>query len=152
MKNSAHSFSKFKVLQYILGESVCPALFVRTSNCPTMVNRPATVFKMTNAPRLTKIGRFLCKTSRDELPQLFNVLFGEMAPVGVCPPLPERVFPRELKHRRRTCGQPGKIRLYADVHRLFHSQATYIYLAMDFWYLYPCLFQQISGGTILRRI
>jgi len=58
-------------------------------------------YKMTNDPRITRVGRLLRKTSLDELPQFFNVLRGEMSLVGPRPPLAYECQEYDIWHRRR---------------------------------------------------
>lgn len=69
--------------------------------------RDGPAFKIENDPRTTWIGRFLRRTSIDELPQLFNVLSGEMSLVGPRPPLPEEVERYEWMYRKRLSVKPG---------------------------------------------
>jgi exopolysaccharide biosynthesis polyprenyl glycosylphosphotransferase len=64
-------------------------------------------FKMTNDPRTTASGRLLRRASVDELPQLWNVLRGEMSLVGPRPPLPAEVERYDVWHRRRLSMKPG---------------------------------------------
>ncbi len=65
------------------------------------------VFKMTNDPRVTRVGHFLRRSSIDELPQLISVLLGQMSLVGPRPPIPGEVDQYELFQRRRLSIRPG---------------------------------------------
>lgn len=65
------------------------------------------MFKMKNDPRITKIGKFIRKTSIDELPQLINVLKGEMTLVGPRPSLPKEVVEFEPWMMERLTVKPG---------------------------------------------
>jgi len=65
------------------------------------------VFKITNDPRVTRVGRFLRVTSIDEIPQFLNVLRGEMSLVGPRPPLPQEVAQYEPWQMRRLSVRPG---------------------------------------------
>jgi len=65
------------------------------------------VFKMKSDPRITRIGRFIRKTSLDEIPQFWNVLRGEMSLVGPRPPIPSEVARYERWQMRRLSMKPG---------------------------------------------
>lgn len=81
-------------------ESRLPALRARNE-----VSGP--VFKMRNDPRVTSAGKWLRQTSLDELPQVFNVLRGQMSLVGPRPPLPDEVAQYDRAQRRRLTIKPG---------------------------------------------
>lgn len=65
------------------------------------------MFKMRNDPRITKVGKFIRKTSIDELPQFINVIKGEMSLVGTRPPTIDEYERYETLHRRRISIKPG---------------------------------------------
>jgi exopolysaccharide biosynthesis polyprenyl glycosylphosphotransferase len=65
------------------------------------------LFKLESDPRVTRVGRFLRRFSLDELPQLFNILTGDMSLVGPRPPLPSEVSAYESRHLIRLSVVPG---------------------------------------------
>jgi exopolysaccharide biosynthesis polyprenyl glycosylphosphotransferase len=65
------------------------------------------VFKMKHDPRITRVGRFIRRTSLDEFPQFFNVLRGDMSIVGPRPPIPSEVATYTEHQRGRLAVQPG---------------------------------------------
>lgn len=69
--------------------------------------RTGPVFKMRHDPRVTRVGRWLRRSSLDELPQILNVLRGEMSLVGPRPALPQEVAQYTAYHRQRLSVPPG---------------------------------------------
>lgn len=70
------------------------------------------IFKIADDPRMTRVGRFLRRTSLDELPQLINVFRGEMSLVGPRPPIPAEVLEYQPWHLRRLSVLPGMTGLW----------------------------------------
>jgi len=90
------------------------------------------VFKMKNDPRVTRIGRVIRKYSIDELPQLINVLRGDMSLVGPRPPVPEEVEKYEAWQRRRLSVRPGLTCIWQVSGRNQISFEEWMYLDMQY--------------------
>ena len=91
------------------------------------------LFKMRRDPRVTRVGRFLRKTSLDELPQLFNVLRGEMSLVGPRPALPEETARYAESQRGRLRVKPGVTGLWQVNGR--HDLVFEDYVRYDLFYV-----------------
>ena len=90
--------------------------------------RDGILFKMSNDPRITRVGSWLRKYSLDELPQFFNVLIGDMSLVGPRPPLAAEVEKYDLAHLRRLDVLPGITGLWQVEARQDPSFDSYISL------------------------
>ena len=83
------------------------------TNIEHLNEKDGPVFKISNDPRLTPIGRYLRRFSIDEWPQLWNVLRGDMSLVGPRPAVPSEIDQYETWHRRRLRMRPGLTCLWA---------------------------------------
>jgi exopolysaccharide biosynthesis polyprenyl glycosylphosphotransferase len=104
-----------------------------------MNERDGVLFKVSNDPRITPLGRILRKYSLDELPQFFNVLYGDMSIVGPRPPLASEVKKYDLGHLRRLDVTPGITGLWQVQGRQDPSFASYVSLDVayiDNWSLW----------------
>ena len=121
------------------------------------LNEP--VFKLDNDPRVTRLGRILRRTSLDELPQLFNILKGDMTLVGPRPEAMNVVELYEKEHRKRLQVKPGltgiqqitcrgtksmQKRLKCDLYYIENRS-----LVMDFAILYKTIFAVIKRARTL---
>ena len=86
------------------------------------------LFKISDDPRITRVGRFLRKYSLDELPQFYNVLRGDMSLVGPRPPIASEVEQYDISHLRRLDVLPGMTGLWQVEARQDPSFDSYISL------------------------
>jgi len=76
-------------------------------DAPDIRNPDGSTFNAEDDPRVTRVGRFLRKTTLDELPQLINVLKGDMSIVGPRPDLPDQIRFYSERHKKRLLVKPG---------------------------------------------
>jgi lipopolysaccharide/colanic/teichoic acid biosynthesis glycosyltransferase len=96
---------------------------------------PFPVFKLRDDPRITRVGRLLRRASLDELPQLWNVLRGEMSLVGPRPPLPDEVRRYDAIALGRLAGPPGMTCTWQIERRLRAGVSFEEWVRMDLDYL-----------------
>jgi exopolysaccharide biosynthesis polyprenyl glycosylphosphotransferase len=104
----------------------------RKADLMHMNERDGVLFKVSNDPRVTRLGRFMRKYSLDELPQFWNVLRGEMSVVGPRPPLACEVRKYKLSHLRRLDVTPGITGLWQVEARQDPSFASYVSLDIKY--------------------
>ena len=96
-----------KIFKFIKLRSMRPNAEAELDSLLDQNEMSGPVFKMKNDPRLTRVGRLIRKSSIDELPQLWNVLVGDMSIVGPRPAIPREVEQYDAYQRQRLLVQPG---------------------------------------------
>jgi lipopolysaccharide/colanic/teichoic acid biosynthesis glycosyltransferase len=155
------SFTMYKFRSMKLGVAADPhraftEAFIRgDTDAMTRLNKGATMFKLVDDDRVTRVGTFLRRTSLDELPQLINVLTGEMSLVGPRPALPYEVELYKPWHMRRLTAPPGITGLWQVVGRstvtfdeMVELDIRYVVrrsIALDLWILFQ------TPLAVLRR-
>jgi exopolysaccharide biosynthesis polyprenyl glycosylphosphotransferase len=106
-RGQVFSMLKFRSMRVDGDDSIHRAYVKKLIQENTSLSNGAGTLKMTDDPRITRVGKFIRKTSLDELPQFINVIRGEMSLVGPRPPIPYEVEVYQEWHTRRFEAIPG---------------------------------------------
>jgi lipopolysaccharide/colanic/teichoic acid biosynthesis glycosyltransferase len=98
---------KGRIFRFYKFRSMFVGAETRRKDVEALNEQDGPVFKLRSDPRVTNVGRFLRRSSLDEIPQIFNVVRGEMSVVGPRPPLPSEVEHYQQWHWRRLEVTPG---------------------------------------------
>jgi len=96
-----------KPFKFYKFRSMCPNAEAKLDDLLGQNEMDGPVFKIKDDPRITRVGKFIRKTSIDELPQFFDVLRGDMSLVGTRPPTLDEYKQYESHHKRRLSMKPG---------------------------------------------
>ena len=120
---------KFRMIKF---RSMCDDAEEMRDSVSHLNEADGPVFKIQNDPRVTHVGKFLRRSSLDELPQLWNVLRGEMSLVGPRPPLPEEVDRYDWMFRKRLSVKPGMTCIWQISGRSDVSFARWMRMDQDY--------------------
>lgn len=132
LDGQAFTLLKFRTMHDQAPQDLHERFVTALITSPTiMVSSPDAAFKLRSDPRVTRIGRWLRRLSLDELPQLINVLRGEMSIVGPRPPLDYEVVNYEPWQHERLAARPGLTGLWqvSGRNRLTHAEMCRLDLA-----------------------
>lgn len=130
-------------------------------NAPDIRNTDGTTFNSDTDPRVTKVGHFIRKTSLDELPQIFNVLKGDMSFIGPRPDLPDALKVYTGNEAKRNSVRPGitgysqaYFRNNIEIHERFKQDVYYaenVSFALDFKILLKTISTVVCGRNVYRN-
>jgi len=149
---------KFRTMRHDSDDTVHRTYVTRLFTDPGPPLGPSGLYKLTDDHRVTPIGRLLRRRSLDELPQLFNVLRGDMSLVGPRPPLPWEVSLYDPEHHERFETSPGITGLWQvngrnllEVRQALELDVAYVRrrsLALDLWILVRSVHVMLKGKGV----